>query len=191
MEEIWKDIKDYEGRYQVSNYGRVRSLNYMRTGEMRVMKQQYNDRTGYKHIILRHKNSRQKLYLIHRLVAMAFIPNPDGLPQVNHIDEDKTNNCVWNLEWCTAKYNTNYGSRNEQAAKTQTNRPDCSKRVYQYTKSGAFVQSYPSMKEAKRQTGIDRRSIRACCNNKPRYKSAGNYIWSFNPPTDITPRSLW
>ena len=102
--EIWKDCKGYEGKYQVSNFGRVWS----------VVKQQYKNqrigKDGYYKVTLIAKNGKQKTERVHRLVALAFIPNPDRLPQVNHKDECKTNNCVENLEWCDAKYNTLYSS---------------------------------------------------------------------------------
>ena len=117
MEEIWKDIEGYEGLYEVSSYGRVRSLgqfvnhNYggyaYRKG--RLLKPGLGSR-GYLSVTLS-KNGIQKQYTVHRLVAQAFIENPDNLPQVNHKDEDRTNNNVTNLEWCDAKYNVNYGNR--------------------------------------------------------------------------------
>lgn len=177
MEEIWKDIKDYEGLYEVSNLGRVRSLNYNKTGEIRLLKvQKHSD--GYLQVGLR-KDGKQKLYTVHRLVCEAFIPNPDGLPCVNHIDEDKTNNHVWNLEWCTVKYNTNYGTGIERR----------SKRVYQYTLDGSFIRSYYTTREAARQTGIHHTRISAVALGKQ--NSAGGYIWSFNPPTPTTVRSLF
>lgn len=169
MVEVFLDIKGYEGLYQVSNYGRVRSLNYKRTGEVRVLKAA-KDKAGYLQIGLC-KNGKQNWRKVHRFVAEAFIPNPDNLPEVNHIDEDKSNNCVWNLEWCTRKYNVNYGTRTEQ-----TSTP-----VYQYTKDSVFVKEYPSIREASRQTGINRCNIASCCRGY-KYKSAGGYVWSFNPP---------
>lgn len=106
--QIWKDIEGYEGKYQVSNTGKVRSLNYRHTGKTKVMRQ-YTDKDGYKNITLR-TNGKRKVYFIHRLVAQAFLPNPNNYPIINHKDENKTNNAVWNLEWCTYKYNTNYGN---------------------------------------------------------------------------------
>ena len=103
---IWKDIPNYEGIYQVSNLGGVRSLDYNHTGKIKNLKIGIN-KYGYSTVTVGGK--RQK---VHRLVALTFLDNPFKLPQVNHIDEDKTNNCVWNLEWCTSKYNCNYGTRN-------------------------------------------------------------------------------
>lgn len=109
MEEIWKDIEGYEG-YQVSNLGRVRSFKHK---NVRILSTK--NRGGYRQVQLC-KDSTKKLCYVHRLVAEAFIPNPDDLPQVNHKDENKANNFVNNLEWCTAKYNLSYGTGRLRAA---------------------------------------------------------------------------
>ena len=101
--EIWRDIEGYEGLYQVSNLGRVRSLNYKRTGKVQNMKLGTYP-NGYKMVDLK-KNNKRKAHLVHRLVAKAFIPNPNQLCEVNHKDEDKANNTVDNLEWCSHIYN--------------------------------------------------------------------------------------
>lgn len=116
MDEVWKDIEGYEGLYQVSNLGRVRSLNYNHTGEIKLLKQDISH-NGYKRAML-YKDGKMKRYLVHRLVAMTFISNPDDLPIVNHKDENKTNNNVNNLEWCTYKYNNNYGTKKEKLSKS-------------------------------------------------------------------------
>ena len=111
--EIWKWIPGYEGYYMVSTHRRVKSLNYRgNTGKTKILKQS-TDRNGYKKVGLR-KNSKVKVYLVHRLVAQAFIPNPNNLSEVNHKDENKTNNAVWNLEYCTHEYNINYGTGNKR-----------------------------------------------------------------------------
>lgn len=112
--EIWKDIEGYEGLYQVSNKGRVKSLNYKRTGKEGILSSSPTS-SGYL-IVNLCKNKKQKPFYIHRLVAKAFLPNPNNLPQVNHKDENKENNTVYNLEWCTAKYNNNYGTHNERSS---------------------------------------------------------------------------
>lgn len=104
MEEIWKDILGYEGLYQVSNHGRVYSLR-----KNKYMKP-FSDKAGYIYIVL-NKNKKVKRYSVHRLVAKMFIPNINGLPCVNHMDENKSNNHVSNLEWCTYAYNNSYGTR--------------------------------------------------------------------------------
>lgn len=106
--EIWKDIVGYEGKYQVSNYGQVRALHYRMTDKTRLIN--IRDNKGYCEVAL-WKNSSRKLYMVHRLVAETFIPNPNCLPQVNHKDENKKNNRVDNLEWCTQAYNNMYGTR--------------------------------------------------------------------------------
>ena len=116
MEEIWKDIKGYEGLYQVSNLGRVKSFNYMNTGKEKIktptLQKKYTMKQGGYLQTTLYKNNKSKTVLVHRLVAEAFIPNPDNLPQVNHKDYNKTNNCVENLEWCSAKYNSNHKRNN-------------------------------------------------------------------------------
>lgn len=170
--EQWKNIKGYDGKYQVSDLGRVRSLKF---GKERVLvgcKQKY----GYLLVNLC-KDGKVKTCLLHRLVAEAFIPNPYGLTEVNHKDEDKTNNAVSNLEWCTHKYNINYGTCIERRAKALTNYPSTSKVVYQYTKDGTLVRSYPSVMEAERRTGYDQGYITDCCNGK--HKQAYGFIWSY------------
>ena len=123
MEEEWKDIiieknnvtYDYTGLYQVSNLGRVRSLKYISNGEPKIILLRKH-KNGYYNVRLQH-NNKSSVFSIHRLVATMFIPNPDNLPAVNHKDEDKSNNCVSNLEWCTHKYNSNYGTRIERHKK--------------------------------------------------------------------------
>ena len=117
--EIWKYVAGYEGLYQVSNKGnvyrvyRTRALGRKRGG--RMLKPCYTSR-GYLQVNL-HKNGKRKTRTVHRLVAETFLPNPNGLPQVNHRDEDKDNNNVENLEWCTSKYNNSYGTRIERLSK--------------------------------------------------------------------------
>ena len=113
MEE-WRSIPGYEGLYEVSSYGRVKSLeksyikkNGIMDHKPEIILSPKNNGTGY-FIVCLYKNKTHKYYLIHRLVALTFIPNPDNLPCVNHLDEDKTNNRVDNLEWCDHKYNMNY-----------------------------------------------------------------------------------
>lgn len=112
-QEIWKDISGYEGLYQVSNLGNVKRLERI-CNDGRIVKEKTMKTTiannNYKMVIFE-INSVRKGFLVHRLVAQAFIPNPDNLPQINHKDENKLNNCVDNLEWCSAKYNNNYGSK--------------------------------------------------------------------------------
>ena len=113
--EIWKDIKGYEGKYQISNKGRVKSLGNNKTKKEKIRDGKIDNR-GYKRISLC-KNGKEKKYSIHRLVAQAFLPNPDNLPVVNHKDENKLNNNVENLEWCTQEYNVNYSGSNGRPGK--------------------------------------------------------------------------
>lgn len=154
MEEIWKDIKGYEGKYQVSNYGRVKSLNYHRTGKEHLLIQAI-DKHSY-HWIHFYSYGKQKFFFIHRLVAEAFIPNPNKLPYVNHKDENKYNNHVDNLEWCTHLYNTNYGNRNKKISESH------SKKVYQYTLDGKFVKEFESTNECGR-NGFNQGAVSSCC----------------------------
>ena len=107
MEE-WRDISDYEGHYQVSSLGRVRSIK----GTPIVLKE-YDQANGYKQVCL-WINGQKKNHLVHRLVAQAFLPNPLGLTDVNHLDEDKGNNNVYNLVWCSHRDNLNYGHAREK-----------------------------------------------------------------------------
>lgn len=174
MTEIWKYIEGYEGKYQISNFGRVKSLNYNKTGKERLLKINFN--SGYGIICLFNKNVRKYLY-IHRLVAQAFLENPLNLPEVNHIDEDKTNNSVGNLEWCDSKYNNNHGTRIERMSKTQTNRKDQSIQIDQFTKSGIYVKTWLSTHDAER-NGFSRKHIIECC--KGIYKSHKGYIWKYH-----------
>ena len=169
MNEIWKDIDGYEGLYQVSNLGNVKSLNYRHTGKERILKPG-NNGLGYLQVNLC-KNRKTRHFTIHRLVAKAFLENPDNKSDVNHKDEDKTNNCVDNLEWMTRKDNINYGTHNERMAKSR------SKSVLQFTKNGKFVKEWPSVIQIERDLGFSSGNISQCCNGK--YKSAYEYIWKF------------
>ena len=133
--EIWKDIEDYEEYYQISNLGRIRNKK-----ESRILKPSKSG--GYYHISLRYGNKKEML--IHRLVAKAFIPNPLNLSYVNHKDENKLNNNVENLEWCTAKYNNSYGKG--ALARNQ--------RVIQYDLQGNAIKIWESIKEASEELGV-------------------------------------
>ena len=196
MEE-WRDIKGYEGLYQVSSWGRVKSLNYKRTGKEGILNGDPNN-IGYMSVVL-YKNGKRKPRLIHRLVAAAFIPNPDNLPIINHIDENKNNNRVDNLEWCTHEYNTNYGTANkrraEKSSKTLKGRKLTNEHKNKISESNKGKRSmkvkcittgeiFKSITEASEKYNIVRQNISSCCKGK--YKSAGKHpitgeklIWEF------------
>lgn len=154
--EIWRDIEGYEGLYQVSNEGRIKSI------KKRKILSLFANHKGYLQTYL-YKNGEKKGFLVHRLVAEAFIPNPMNLPQVNHKDENKTNNSVENLEWCTNDYNINYSQ---------------SKKVYQYTLNNDLVKIWNSTMELGR-NGFSQPCISLCCNGK-KQKHKG-YKWSYYP----------
>lgn len=157
IEEEWRDIAGYEGLYQVSNLGRVKSLNYRHTGKGKILKPDKN-KYGYLQVTL-YKNGKYNRRFVHRLVARMFIPNHKNLPQINHKDENKENNRIDNLEWCDAKYNINYGTRNERAAKSLLNNKYRSKPVLCVETGKVFS----SAMEAERKTGADHSNITKCC----------------------------
>ena len=159
MEE-WRDIKGYEGKYMVSNLGRVKSLNYRRTGKEKIMKV-YPDKDSYLYVELC-KDGKGKWYRINRLVAQAFLENPDNLPEVNHKDKIRTNNNVENLEWCTTQYNVEYSK---------------AKAVIGINKVSGLIVEFPSAREAERCTGINNGNITKCCKGK--VNSAGGHIWFY------------
>jgi len=158
----WDDIKGYEEMYGITTLGDVISLDrYYSKGNRRLSPIQRPD--GYLQVGLT-KDKKYKSYLIHRLVAEAFIPNPDNLPEVNHKDEDKTNNHVDNLEWCDSSYNMNYSN---------------SKKVYQYTKEGELVKEWDSLRSVS-DAGFTSSTVSNCCNGNKGIKSHKDYIWSYN-----------
>lgn len=182
MEE-WKDIEGYEGLYQVSNLGRVKSLGNgsSNNSKERILKS-YKNNNGYLRVFLC-KEQIRKIYLVHRLVASAFIPNTDNLPQVNHIDEDKTNNRVDNLEWCDIKYNSNYGSRNIKVSKAN------SIPILQFSKTGEFIKKWESATQVERELGFNNGNIISCC--KEKLKLAYGYKWGYEKDYERIPFNVF
>lgn len=170
MNEIWKDIDGYEGLYQVSNFGRIKSLQKWKRAscpDEYILKPNKNN-SGYYQVMLYNHTSRKKL-LVHRLVAKAFVSNPDNLPHINHIDENKTNNHSDNLEWCTPKYNNCYGTAKFRQMLT-TGKP-----VEQRLINGQLLATYVTTSIAEQITGISRKEISACTRGD--IASAGGFIW--------------
>ena len=176
--EEWRDIKGYEGRYQVSNMGRVKSLERIvasksgskRTIQGRILKLE-TKRTGYLRVKLYDSSGKMKNFLVHRLVCEAFHENPEDKPCVNHIDENKANNAAINLEWCTHKENINHGTHNARSAKAR------SKPVGQYTTDGKFVKIWQSVIEVERQLGFAKGSLSNAARGN--LKTAYGYVWKY------------
>ena len=166
MSEIWKDITGFVGLYKVSSLGNIQSLNYNRTGNIKQLKPVPNKK-GYLQVLLCNGKIRRRV-LVHRIVAIEFIPNDKQLSEVNHINEIKTDNRAINLEWFDTLYNNNYGTRNKRLSKA----------INQLTLSGELINTFEGIREAERITGIKNQSISQCCKGK--YKTAGGYIWEYS-----------
>ena len=156
-----KDVVGYEGLYAVTSCGKVWSY------KRKKFLTPWTVRGGYLQVKLL-KDNENKMYYVHRLVAMAYIPNPENLPEINHKDENKTNNCLQNLEWCDAKYNSNYGTRNDRLASSNK------KPILQYTLDGEFIREWPSATDVGKEI-----SSTICHCLKGRQKSAYGYIWKY------------
>ena len=193
MEE-WKDVVGYEGLYQVSNKGNVRSLHWYGGDKVRQLKP--INRNDY-YVVTLCKDGVQKPTLIHRIVAMAFIPNPDGLPIINHKDENGHNNCVENLEWCDKSYNQIYSMdlhddrrmlfannfRDKETGKLET--PMIKRlqhkhyhKVRQYTLDGEYIRTFDSVRDAYRKTGFDSGLIAKVCNGV--HKQCYGFLWEWD-----------
>lgn len=164
MEEIWKDIKGYEGLYQISNFGNIKSKKRQGTNG-KITKQV--SKIGY-YIVDLYKESKRQTKYLHRIIAETFIPNPNNLKCINHKDGNKLNNSIENLEWCNYSYNNFHAYRNGLKS-------NC-KAVIQIDKNThKILNTFYSMKEASRKTNIPQSSISLCCNKK--LKTTGGYIW--------------
>lgn len=178
--EVWNAMVAFEGIYEVSNHGRVRSLDRIVRGRWGPvfykgqLMSQSPDTSGYLQTALC-KDGVEYTRSVHRLVAEAFIPNQDNKPCINHIDEDKTNNHVDNLEWCTYSENTNHGTRNKRVSTKNTN-GKCSKEVIQYTLDGKLVKIWPSISETGRH-GFNRSHVGRCVRGER--KTHKFYKWEF------------
>ena len=197
--EIWKNVKNFEGLYQVSNLGRVKSLNYNRTRKEKILKNKY-DKGGYCQINL-WKYGQMKHFLVHRLVAEAFIDNSNNKPCIDHIDGNRSNNRVENLRWCTYKENSNNPitlQRMSEALKGKNN-PNYGKHLSEETKrkmseahtngkhskpvlqidknTGEVIREFPSTRDVQRQLGFSIGNISQCCNGKR--KTCGGFKWRY------------
>lgn len=199
-EELWKDITGFEGFYQISSLGNIRTKDrYVkcRDGKMRFVKGRLcslNQRNRYKTVTL-YKDGFCQRWSVHRLVALAFISNPKKLPYIDHIDGNPSNNCIENLRWVTQKENMNNpltkikcservytNDRNKKILETR--KLKCSlnqeREVFQFSISGEFIQSFKSISEASRITGAHHSSIGNVCRRGRGGKSAGGFLWSYD-----------
>lgn len=180
MEEevIWKPVVGYEDSYKVSNHGKVFSVDRMVKGNKENVYwfrrgceiQPHLYKCGYLGLRLT-KNGKPNFFYVHRIVADAFIANPQKLPFVNHKDENKTNNNAKNLEWCDRTYNNNYGTHNKRVG--ESNQIP----ILKYSLSGELLHEYSSAKEAETENGYKRGTICNCC--KGRRKTAYGYVWKY------------
>lgn len=173
MQEIWKDVPGFEGLYQVSSLGRIKSFN--KSTKFHGMNFHYLTPTianhGYGEVTFYDKDKKRHKTTVHRLVATLFIDNPNNYPCINHKDENKLNNCVDNLEWCTYKHNNNYGTARMRTIITKS-RP-----VSQYTLDGFWIATYMSAQTAANLLKCSDSIIRDCCNGK--LNTAHGYLWEW------------
>lgn len=173
MKEILKDVVGFEGLYKISNLGRVYSL------KTNKFLRHHNNKLGYAKVILR-KNNKNHGCQVHRLVAKAFLPNPRNLPEVNHKDENPRNNILENLEWCTKKYNNNYGTKIQRKVRNTDYRSigrKQSKAVKQLDAENNLIKIWISANECRRELGFDNSRISHCCRGTQ--KTAYGYRWEY------------
>lgn len=163
MNEIWKDVRGFEGLYQVSNLGNIKS------SYTKKIRKPGNNGTGYYYVNLR-KNNKSFNHYVHRLVAEAFLDNPNGYSCVNHKDENPSNNCIDNLEWCSYEYNNNYGNHRKNLSKSG------SKAIIQW-KNGTKIREWESAKVAGLALGIQNQNIAKVL--KGLRNTAGGYGWTY------------
>lgn len=178
MKEDWKDIAGYEGLYQISNLGRVKSFRQgKRNGakDETFLKLSLNA-NGYPQVTLYRSPSDRHKFLVHRLVAQAFLANPDNLYAVNHIDENPQNNRVTNLEWCTISYNNAYGTAKIRHSITS------GQRVQQFTLNGVLLATYESLHIASEITGVEKHAIKDCCSGHS--QTGHGYVWRYVDSSD-------
>ena len=202
MEEIWKNIYfeennkiiDYRGLYQISNLGRIKSLKRKYTTENRILKY-HKKNSGYYYVDLC-KNSETKRFLIHRLVAIHFITNPNNLSQVNHKNENKEDNCVENLEWCTHEYNQKYGTKSKRQSEKIKGRKASddtklkmsksrSKKVIQYDLNGNIIKIWSSTKDICQNLNFKYNSFKYYLEGKSKKEYYENFIWKYYNEDDI------
>lgn len=190
MNEIWKDIEEYNGLYQISNLGRVKFLGRRGKGcslEDRILKPMIN-KDGYHLVNLKDINHGAKMFTVHRLVALHFIPNPNNYKEINHKDEVKNNNIVTNLEWCTREYNVSYGTVVERQSNNKKGQSNTwlNKPILQYSLEGGFIAEFDSTTQAAQflapVLGKDIEKIKKAINNQlrkyPNGKSCG-FNWRY------------
>lgn len=181
--EIWKPVVGYEGLYEVSNQGNVRSLNYRHHGKISVLKQAKIPQ-GYMFVYLS-KNKKRKMFYVHRLVGQAFLENPYNYPEINHINEKQGDNRVDNLEWCSSKYNTNYSRKKHperyftsyKGERTNKKTKYSLLTVNQLTKDGELIKQWNNVAEIVREMKYNNFAITECCKGKR--KTAYGYKWEF------------
>ena len=182
--EIWKDIENYKGFYQVSNLGRVKSVErdkFLPNGTFhshlkeKILVPGLNNK-GYSYVNL-FKNGKRKSMLVHRLVALAFIENPENKPMINHKDENPQNNCVNNLEWCTASYNVNYGTRNVRMIQNRRNYKLGNNPSAKAVFCVELNKTFDCAKRAEEELGIWGSAICNVCKGK--LKTTGGFHWRY------------